>query len=435
MTHTFQIGRPRRIPNVICDCADLTAPDGHLYTQDEIDVKNINNPDGSMSTIDWDNEKKNKFRKNVWESIRTTGIGGSETGVLLGDSHWQSKLDLYYNKIGQLPLQDAPEPDTAKQYLFDFGHKMEEFIAEQFSKRFFWDKYKEIFETAFSEKYGEIITVSKVECFRDTNMYRCPEAPFLLADFDFLIRFTLSDGRTLEGIFECKTSSPYQITEKWENGFPASYNDQVNHYMLVGDYDFFVIACAADNNYNNFYAHLGFRDEEMDKKIIDCTKAFWYNCVAVKKPPVDLTEDVQSALLTYEPVTDSTVADFTKFPYAREQLRLYLEKRAEATEHKKLFDAAAEEAEVFKSNLARLLNGREKGLLSTSEGTEYEVVHSVTSRTTFDARQRAKLVKDRPDLKDVLEAYCVKTETPKFSIKKVKPVTNKANKKNTTQGA
>lgn len=36
--HVFDVNRKRRIPDVICNCADLTAPDGHLYTQDEIDV-------------------------------------------------------------------------------------------------------------------------------------------------------------------------------------------------------------------------------------------------------------------------------------------------------------------------------------------------------------------------------------------------------------
>ena len=102
--HVFDVNRKRRIPDVICNCADLTAPDGHLYTQDEIDVKSINNPDGSMSSIDWELQRKNRFRKNIWESVRTTGIGGSDVGILLGDNHYQTVLDLYYNKINELPV-------------------------------------------------------------------------------------------------------------------------------------------------------------------------------------------------------------------------------------------------------------------------------------------------------------------------------------------
>lgn len=436
MSHVFDINRVRRIPNVICDCADLTAPDGHLYTQDEVDVTQINSPDGSLQQINWGNERKNKFRKSVWESIRTTGIGGSETGVLLGDSHWQTKLGLYYDKIGQLPLIDAPEPESAKQYLFDFGHYMEEFIADQFQKLVFWERYKEIFELAFSEKYGEDITIVDVKCYRDTKMYRCPEVPCLLADFDFLIRFTLKDGRHLEGIFECKTSSPYQITEKWERDFPASYNDQVNHYMLVGDYDFFVIACAADNNYKNFYAHLGFRDSEMDKKIIDCAKDFWYNCVAKKQPPTDLNEDVQSALLTYEEIADGSVADFSKFPFVQAQLKGYLEKKEQASQYKALADEASKEAEVFKSNIARLLQGRERGVLgaATENGAAYEIVYSVTRRTLFGTEQRTRLLKDRPDLKDVIGSYCVTSNTPKFTIRRARNVPKKSKEK-TKQGA
>ncbi len=35
--HVFDVNRKRRIPDVICNCADLTAPDGHLYTQDAND--------------------------------------------------------------------------------------------------------------------------------------------------------------------------------------------------------------------------------------------------------------------------------------------------------------------------------------------------------------------------------------------------------------
>lgn len=75
---------------------------------------------------------------------------------------------------------------------------MEDFIAEQFAKRIFWDKYKSSFEVKLSEKYGENIVITDVKCVRDTKMYRCPKCPALIADFDFLIRFTLANGKILE---------------------------------------------------------------------------------------------------------------------------------------------------------------------------------------------------------------------------------------------
>lgn len=417
--HVFDIDRKRRIPDVICDCADLTAPDGHLYTQDEIDVKTLNNPDGSMSSIDWELQRKNKFRKNVWESIRTTGIGGSEVGVLLGDNHYQTVLDLYYNKINKLPVVDAPEPDSAKEYLFDFGHKMEEFIAEQFAKRMFYEKFQSIFETKFSERYGEIISITNVQCVRDTHMYRCPECPALLADFDFLVRFSLRDGRVLEGIFECKTSSPFQIAEKWTNNYPAGYKDQICDYMLVGDYDFAVICCAADNNFNNFYGYLEFRDEEMDKKIISTVSEFWYNNVQTKTPPPTDNMDVLNALTTYIEPNGDTV-DFSRNPFVKREVSSYLANKEQEAVYRKKADEYKEKANINMSNIATLLQDKEHGLLKSDDGVCYDINCSITKRASITAAQRKKLVQDRPDLKELIDSYTVFSTSKSYKISKHK---------------
>lgn len=421
MSHIFDIDRKRRIPNIVCDCADLTAPDGHLYTQDEIDVNAISNPDGSMSSIDWELQKKNKFRKNVWESIRSTGIGGSEVGVLLGDSHFQTVLDLYFNKINQIPVVDAPEANSAKEYLFDFGHKMEEFVAEQFVKRLFWDKYQSIFETKLSEKYGVLINITDVQCVRDTNMYRCPECPALIADFDFLVRFTLDSGKILEGIFECKTSSPYQITEKWTEGYPESYKDQISNYMLVGDYDFAVICCAADNNYNNFYSHLEFRDDEMDKKIIDVANEFWYNNVMPKIQPQTYGTDVIDALTTYVDVkADLQTADFTRNAVVKNELTAYLSEKNQEAYFKAEMDKHKESAEIHKSNIASILQNRSTGIMVDENGTNYQITCTTTERATLSAANRNKLVKDHPELKDIVDAYTTYSTSKNYKITKQK---------------
>lgn len=421
MAHIFSVDRKRRVPNIVCDCADLTAPDGHLYTQDEIDVKAIRNPDGSMSGIDWELQRKNKFRKNVWESIRSTGIGGSEVGVLLGDSHFQTVLDLYYNKINQLPVIDAPEISESKAYLFDFGHKMEEFVAEQFVKRVFRDKYQSIFEIKLSERYGTIINIVDVECVRDTHMYRCPECYPLIADFDFLVRFTLDNGKVLEGIFECKTSSPYQIAEKWTDGYPESYKDQISNYMLIGDYDFAVICCAADNNYNNFYAHIEFRDEEMDKKIVAIAQEFWYNNVEQRLPPQVIGTNVLSALTSYIDIkADAKTADFTKNIFAKTEIDAYLAAKAQETALKKQAEKFNVEAEIHKSNIATLLQDRPKGFLKTEDGVLYKIESKVTERASINAQGRRQLLKDRPDLEAVLDAYTCYSESVSYKISKEK---------------
>ena len=417
----FSLNRKRRIPDVVCDCSDLTGPDGHLYTQDELDVHTINNPDGSMATIDWNLQKANRFRKNIWESIRTTGIGGSEVAVLLGDSHWQTPLELYFNKIGKLPIAEAKKETTQKEYLFDFGHKMEEFVAEQFVKRMFYDKYKDIFEVKFSEKYGENIIITDVECLRDTKMYRCPECPCLIADFDFLVRFTTDSGKVLEGIFECKTSSPYQIKDKWEEGFPSSYYDQVSNYMLVGDYDFFVIACAADNSYQNYYAHLGFRDEEMDKKIMDAANDFWHNHVLPEIPPPIGNQNVLEALKKYiEPDETQEQLDLTGLKLITSQADKYFSAKEEESKLRKEADLKKEEAEAALSKMAVFLKTSPKGLIKTSSGDLYVLEHTIAEKTSFTAAERKKMLQEHPELKTLVESYYKKSTSASFKLSKKK---------------
>ncbi len=419
MAHTFKIGRQRNLPDVVCDVGALTAPDGHLYTQDELDVNTIDNPDGSLSTIDWNKQAANKFRKNIWESIRTTGLGGSDIGILLGHSHFRNVLDLYYDKIGQIPVTGAPEPESSKEYLFDFGHAMEAFVAEQFCKRVFWDRYKESFETKLSEKYGEVVIVSGIECVRDTHMYRLKSCPCLLADFDFLCRLTLMDGRVLEGIFECKTTAPYQIAEKWTDAPPESYQDQIADYMLIGDYDFAIIACAADNNYNNYYAHLVFRDEDKDAEIVKVASDFWNKHVLAKKPP-EISGDVRDAILTYEPTVNTSVIDFTKNGYANKQLQLYLEAKARKSEIQKELDAQTEKANEHLSNIAKLLRGQKGARVKAEDGTKYILSIEETEKESFTQKERSELFKAHPELKGLIQSFYKKTTSRSFKVKKDK---------------
>lgn len=417
--HKFKIGRKRNLPDIVVDVAEITAPDGHLYTQDEIDVKAISNPDGSLATIDWQKQAANKFRKNVWESIRTTGLGGSDIGILLGHSHFRSILDLYYDKIGQLPVTQAPDIENSKAYLFDFGHKMEEFVAEQFEKRVFWDRYKEVFETKLSEAYGETIIISDIECVRDTNMYRCKGCPCLIADFDFLVRLTLVDGRILEGIFECKTTSPYLIAEKWTNAPPESYQDQINDYMLIGDYDFAIIACASDNNYNNFYAHLVLRDEENDKKILAVASEFWHNNVELRKAP-KVEGNVIDAILNYEPTTDYSSVDFSKNGYVTKQLENYLKLKQDKSDYQHKADECGEKCDEFLSNIAQLLQGRKSARCKSLDGKMYVLEVEEKTRTSFTAKERTALIKDHPELANVIKSYTVTTSKRTMSLKKEK---------------
>lgn len=192
-----------------------------------------------------------------------------------------------------------------------------------------------------------------------------------------------------------------------------------NIYMLVGDYDFAVICCAADNNYNNFYSHLEFRDEETDKRIMTAASEFWYNNVQTKTPPQTVNTDVQKTLITYiEP--NGNTADFSRNLVAKHEITSYLANKSQEAVYRKKADEYKEKAEVNKSNIAMLLQNREHGILKSDDGVYYNIDCNVTEKASITAAQRKKLIKDRPDLKDLIDSYTVFSTSKSYKISKRK---------------
>ena len=48
--------------------------------------------------------------KEEWLRYRKQGIGGSDVSCLLGINKWKSEIELWLDKTGQLPEQEAGEP-------------------------------------------------------------------------------------------------------------------------------------------------------------------------------------------------------------------------------------------------------------------------------------------------------------------------------------
>lgn len=235
---------------------------------------------------------KEALANDVWLVYRRGGIGGSDASALLGLSKWNTALSLYYDKIGEKPKENIT---AGRQYIFDFGHAMEEFVAKHYEK-VFMQEFKESVELSFSLQYGEDLRITGCRVFRDTFMYKNPEHPFMRADLDFCVALDFSNGKTATGIFECKTTSPFTIKDDWEVGPPKYYECQTRHYMAVMDYPFAIIACAADNNANNYYSHVIFRNKKAEKNLVKEEQIFW-NQVQNEVPPFEMGVDNKDLLL------------------------------------------------------------------------------------------------------------------------------------------
>ena len=168
---------------------------------------------------------------------RTQGIGGSDVSIIAGINPFKSVYQLWLEKIGEI------EPEQADSESAHFGTILEPIVRREFMQR----------------------TGLKV---RQKNMLlQSEDYLFMIADVDGVIN---ENGEKV--IFEAKTASSYK-QEIWEEGVPAEYILQVEHYMFVtGARKTYVAALVGGNH---FYCHTVERDDDMIKKIIAMEKYFW----------------------------------------------------------------------------------------------------------------------------------------------------------------
>lgn len=149
-----------------------------------------------------------------WRELRKTGIGGSDAGVIMGYSKYNSPLALWMQKTGRDP--EVFEGNDAT----DFGNKMEPLIRER------------LVEPLIRQKLGGI----DIEVIEPQFTYRNIDNPFMVMNVDGFVRI---DGQ-LYGL-EIKTGSSY-VASQWEDdSVPDVYYCQVQHYMEGLGLDNFIV--------------------------------------------------------------------------------------------------------------------------------------------------------------------------------------------------
>lgn len=192
--------------------------------------------------------KTNDLSRQEWLKYRTKGIGGSDVSIIAGINPFKSVHQLWLEKTGQI------EPEEGGSEYTHFGTLLEPIVRKEFTER----------------------TGIKV---RQKHMFlQSEEYPFMFADLDGVIN---EDGELC--IFEAKTASAYK-QEVWEEGTPAPYILQVQHYMAVTGAKKTYIAALVGGNH--FFWHEIERDEEMIGKIITMEKYFWETHVLGGVEPV-----------------------------------------------------------------------------------------------------------------------------------------------------
>ena len=70
--------------------------------------------------------------REQWLAFRRLGIGGSDVAAIMGISPFVTSRDLYYDKIGVTPAIEEPVANCVAK---EFGHRLEDLVAEFFSKK------------------------------------------------------------------------------------------------------------------------------------------------------------------------------------------------------------------------------------------------------------------------------------------------------------
>lgn len=143
--------------------------------------------------------------RGAWLKERRSGIGASDSAVVLGLSPFKTPYELWAEKVGVLEQED--EPNEA----MEFGIRLEKPIGEAFEARtgrpvWPWEEFKIVRH----EKYPWML------CTPDAKQYYGPG----------------HDDDNDIGLLQIKTTSAFNSRE-WEDGPPLYYQVQVQHELFV----------------------------------------------------------------------------------------------------------------------------------------------------------------------------------------------------------
>lgn len=304
----------------------------------------------------------NNLSYEQWLEYRKTGIGGSDASVVCGINKYRSPVELWLEKTGQLPYQEAGEAAY-------WGTQLEPVVRSEFTKR------------------------TGIEVKLVKQLLRSEEHPFMQANLDGICEHP--DYGTC--IFEAKTASAYKSNE-WENSIPAEYMLQIQHYMSVTGYKgTFIAVLIGGNTFKWKYIE---RDDEIIEMLIHLEADFWEHIVNKTPPPLDGSE-----------ASEKFLSD--RYPESIPQSRIILPPEADVLikEYDKetaILNEAAERRQRAENLLKEMLGDNESG---TSEN------RIISWKSIFQERFDSKSL--RAEYPDLYKKYVNRISYRKFSIKAV----------------
>lgn len=295
-----------------------------------------------------------------WLEYRKQGIGGSDASVVCGINRYKSPVELWMEKTGQLPHQEAGEAAY-------WGTQLEPFVRAEFTKR------------------------TGIEVSRRNELLQSEEHPFMLANLDGICE--VPDVGPC--IFEAKTASAYKVGE-WEDAIPDEYALQLAHYMAVTGYTGAYIAVLIGGN--TFKWKFIERDEELISMLIQLETDFWNHVQDGTPPPLD-GSDASAKFLA------------ERFPNSRPKSHIILPETAD--ELLAQYDEACEELEAVTERKQKAENLLKEMIGENEVGTAGDRI--ITWKSVSQERLDSKTL--RAEHPVLYKKYVNQTSYRRFSVK------------------
>ena len=146
-----------------------------------------------------------------WLYERTKGIGGSDAGIILNQSKYKTRFELWEEKTGRRKV-----PFITNESI-ELGNTLEPVLIDLFGKT---HKEYQVIDTK------EISLVSKKYCYLRANLDGA-----------------LINQEGLKGVLEIKTTTIQNksMMEEWKGQVPQTYYCQILHYLNVTGFDYAIL--------------------------------------------------------------------------------------------------------------------------------------------------------------------------------------------------
>ena len=286
--------------------------------------------------------------REQWLEVRKGGIGSSDAAAAVGLCPYKSQLELWMEKTGRTPAEDAPPGMDDPRY---WGTLLEPYVAVAYSQQ----------------------TDRKV---RKVNaVLQHPSFPYMLANLDREVV-----GCPDVQILECKTAGEWG-SKLWRDGVPEYVQLQVQHQLAVTNQqaaDVAVLLCG-----QRLEIHRIERDEEVIARLMVLEARFWQYVTTDTEPPADGSESAGKALRQLYPGGGNTL-DFCED-------RDLSDTFAELVALKDELDVRGKHAEQLKQTLQQAMGDAARAVFATGEVS----FKRAKDGTSLDTK---RLAQDHPEL-------------------------------------